>query len=53
MPLKNGEIRVGYRFNNDHWTATVMLPGWMDGELVWKGKPSALHSGTQTLDLPL
>jgi len=52
MPLKSGEIRVSYRFNHDRWTATLTLPPELSGEFVWKGKASALHSGTQTLDLP-
>lgn len=52
LPLKNGEIRVSYRLNHNRWIATVTLPLELSGEFVWKGKTSALHSGSQTLDLP-
>jgi len=52
MPLGREEIKVSYRFSNDHWTATLTLPSDLSGEFVWKGKTSALHPGSQTLDLP-
>jgi len=52
MPSRTGDIRVGYQFKDDHWTATVTLPPELNGEFVWKGKTSTLHSGSQTLNLP-
>ncbi|MBS1802963.1 MAG: alpha-L-rhamnosidase [Acidobacteria bacterium] len=52
MPLRSGEIKVTYRLSQDHWIATVTLPADLSGEFLWKGKASALHAGSQTLDLP-
>lgn len=52
MPTPVGLIHVAYRQVSDRWTATVTLPAAMRGELLWKGRQLALHSGAQELSLP-
>lgn len=52
MPHADGDIRVAYALHGSVWTATVTLPAGLTGELVWKGRATPLHAGTQTLGLP-
>jgi alpha-L-rhamnosidase len=51
MPSVHGDIHATYKLSGDYWLATVALPRGLSGEFVWKGKPSPLHDGEQTLRL--
>jgi alpha-L-rhamnosidase len=52
MPHASGLIHAVYRLDGGHWTATVMLPDGLNGELRWKDHTYPLHPGPQTLSLP-
>jgi alpha-L-rhamnosidase len=52
MPHPKGLIEAQYKRDARGLNATITLPAGVSGELVWKGKTSALHEGTQSLGLP-
>jgi glycogen debranching enzyme len=53
MPHPNGMIEASYQVDGNSWVATVTLPPGLAGKLVWKDKLWPLHTGRQTLTLPL
>jgi alpha-L-rhamnosidase len=52
MPTPKGLVEVRYSRAGDLWRAVIMLPPSLTGQLLWKGKVTALHAGEQTIDLP-
>jgi alpha-L-rhamnosidase len=52
MPTPQGIVRTEYRRTNHGSDATLELPPGTSGELVWQGKRTPLHEGTQRLTLP-
>jgi alpha-L-rhamnosidase len=52
MPHPRGEIAVSLQRQGTGIRAEVSLPESVSGEFVWAGKSTALHSGTQTVQLP-
>jgi hypothetical protein len=52
MPSPTGLIYVAFMREGNRWNATLKLPNGLDGEFCWKARTWALHSGTQTLNLP-
>ena len=52
VPTPRGPIEVRYSTNGSGMSAEANLPPGMSGELVWKGKTLAVHSGRQQLQLP-
>jgi len=53
MPHAGGAITTAYTRNAKDWTAAITLPEGLDGSLNWSGKDYPLHSGQQTLSLPI
>lgn len=53
MPHADGAIETAYNRNGKEWTATVTLPEGLGGTLLWNGAQHLLHSGKQTLQLPI
>ncbi len=53
MPHADGAIVTAYTRAAKEWTATITLPGELNGSLVWSGQKYPLHAGTQTLHLPI
>jgi hypothetical protein len=52
-PHRAGSIDVEYTRTGDVVNTRISLPGGISGELVWQGKPYPLHSGEQTIALPV
>jgi len=52
MPTPSGNVEAKYRRVSGGVEAQITLPQGMSGELIWKGKPTALRPGPQTLNLP-
>jgi alpha-L-rhamnosidase len=52
MPIPQGIVEVEYKRGAKGVQARVKLPERVTGELVWKGRSSALRSGEQTVALP-
>ena len=50
-PHPRGKITMNYRRNGGDINATIVMPEGIPGVFVWKGKESALHAGTNHLDL--
>jgi hypothetical protein len=49
MPHAGGAIHTVYERKGAGWTATVTLPERLAGTLVWQGRATALHAGTQVV----
>jgi len=47
-----GIVEAQYTSDNSHVETRITLPVGVSGELIWKGKASALHEGAQTIQLP-
>jgi alpha-L-rhamnosidase len=52
LPIPKGEAKVEFTRVSSGIQAQVSLPPGVSGELVWKGRKSALHEGDQQLQLP-
>jgi hypothetical protein len=52
MPTPRGNIDAEYTAGTAGVSARIELPAGVSGELQWKGKNIALHSGKQELALP-
>ncbi|MFL6437827.1 MAG: alpha-L-rhamnosidase C-terminal domain-containing protein [Terriglobales bacterium] len=52
LPIPKGEAKVEFTRVSSGIHAQVSLPPGVSGELVWKGRKSALHEGEQELQLP-
>ena len=50
-PHPLGKIMMTYRRNSSGLNATIAMPEGIPGVIVWNGKESALHAGTNNLDL--
>jgi alpha-L-rhamnosidase len=50
-PHPRGKITMNYRRNGGALNATVIMPEGVPGVIVWNGKESTLHAGTNNLDL--
>jgi hypothetical protein len=51
MPHDLGLIHVRYRQDRGHLSAIVELPPGLLGVFAWKGQETALHSGSNLLEL--
>jgi hypothetical protein len=49
IPHPKGEIAVSLTLSEGRLRATVSLPAGTDGEFVWRGQKSVLHSGANEL----
>ncbi len=52
VPHPGGTIEAEYTVAASGVKAKIQLPAGVSGELVWKGKTTILHEGTQTIELP-
>lgn len=53
MPHQQGLIRVAYAQEKEQADFTIDLPGNLAGTLEWEGRSYPLHSGRQTMQLPV
>jgi hypothetical protein len=51
VPTPRGDVAVGYEKQADTVNATISLPKGVSGQIVWKGKPTALRAGDQKVVL--
>jgi hypothetical protein len=51
MPTPHGPVEVSYEKRNGAWTARIILPENLSGNLSWRGHLLPLHGGTQTVKL--
>ncbi len=52
LPIPKGVVEVEYNRVANRVEAQIKLPPGVSGELIWKGRKSALHEGEQRLILP-
>src|SRR3984893_55150 len=52
LPIPKGMVEVEYNRIANRVEAQIKLPPGVSGELIWKGRKSALHEGEQALTLP-
>jgi len=52
MPHPDGMIEAEYSRDSSGMKARITLPKNISGELLWHGKPFALHGGSQEVTLP-
>jgi hypothetical protein len=53
IPHPNGDIKVEYQKQDKTWEAVITLPAGLTGKFIWKGVSKPLHSGTQTIKVPI
>jgi hypothetical protein len=51
MPTPHGLVFVSYSKDANGWSAKITLPEGLPGDLEWRGKTFALHSGEQEIAL--
>jgi len=51
MPTPHGLVSVSYLKGANGWSAKITLPEGLPGDLEWRGKTFALHSGEQEIVL--
>ncbi len=52
MITPKGLVVVRYIRTGEHWSAKVVLPDGLPGDLEWNDTLLPLHAGEQTLELP-
>jgi hypothetical protein len=52
VPSPNGIVEAEFAVDNSRVRARITLPSGVSGKLVWKGRTSALHEGTEEMTLP-
>ena len=52
VPSPRGMVEAEFTVDNSRTRARITLPSGVSGKLVWKGRTSALHEGTEEMMLP-
>ena len=52
VPSPSGMVEAEFTVDNSRARARITLPHGVSGKLVWKGRTSALHEGTEEMMLP-
>ena len=52
VPSPRGMVEAEFTVDNSRTRARITLPSGVSGTLVWKGRTSALHEGTEEMMLP-